>query len=184
MGPVGNTQSRDIYEVQPRRNKSLKLLALHILKHLPEDILREELDILSFKSIKAIPDYEPCMECDIPILTEDPPRSLVLNVCADDLGIIFNPPVPDLVSKANQSSEISPSMGTFALSLPPIQMLGIESFLRIAPQPQGSSKPLVYLTCKHIIYYNYIDNPRKLCPICLSTNNTETDDMETDDDET
>src|SRR6266496_5252778 len=83
MGPVGNTQSRDIYEVQPRRNKSLKLLALHILKHLPEDILREELDISSFKSNEAIPDYGPCMECDIPILTEDPPRSLVLNVCDD-----------------------------------------------------------------------------------------------------
>ncbi|PKK56271.1 hypothetical protein RhiirC2_764422, partial [Rhizophagus irregularis] len=35
-----STQSRDIYGVQPKRNKALKLLALHILKHLPEDILR------------------------------------------------------------------------------------------------------------------------------------------------
>ncbi|PKK58518.1 hypothetical protein RhiirC2_763370, partial [Rhizophagus irregularis] len=35
-----STQSRDIYEVQPGRNRALKPLALHILKHLPEDILR------------------------------------------------------------------------------------------------------------------------------------------------
>ena len=78
-----STQSRDIYGVQPKRNKALKLLALHILKHLPEDILREEPDFSSIKSNEAMPDYGPCMECDIPILTEDPPRSLVLNVCGD-----------------------------------------------------------------------------------------------------
>ena len=62
-----STQSRDIYGVQPKRNKALKLLALHILKHLPEDILREELDISLIQSNEAIPDYGPCMECDIPI---------------------------------------------------------------------------------------------------------------------
>ncbi|CAG8555273.1 16875_t:CDS:1, partial [Funneliformis caledonium] len=44
-------------------------------------------------------------------------------------------------------------------------------------------KPLVYLTCKHIVHYNCINNPQKLCPICPSANVTETDDMETDDDE-
>ncbi|CAG8763669.1 21018_t:CDS:2, partial [Rhizophagus irregularis] len=81
--PISNTQNIDIYEVQLGRNKALKLLALHILKHLPDDILREELDVSSIKSNEAIPDYGPCMECDIPILTEDPPRSLVLNVCGD-----------------------------------------------------------------------------------------------------
>ena len=49
--------------------------------------------------------------------------------------------------------------------LPPI------GFLRIPPQalPQAPSKPLVYLTCKHIVHYHCIDNPRKLCPICPST---------------
>ena len=72
-----STQSRDIYEVQPGRNRALKLLALHILKHLPEDILREEPDFSSIKSNEAIP----CGECDKPILTEDPSRSLILNVC-------------------------------------------------------------------------------------------------------
>ena len=45
------------------------------------------------------------------------------------------------------------------------------------PQPQGPSKPLVYLTCKHIVHYNCIDNPRKLCPICPST------DMEPEEEE-
>ncbi|GBC08754.1 hypothetical protein RclHR1_08350024, partial [Rhizophagus clarus] len=344
--PISNTQNIDIYEVQPGRNKALKLLVLHILKHLPDDILREELDVSSIKSNEAIPDYGPCMECDIPILTEDPPRSLVLNVCGDMIhrtcagkihkdgtllcscgkadhsdpllpfqysivdyggreksgileserpslvnlrnlgynilksledktvrdidfpelgscsecgndilmfplkafsylscGHIFHRlcienrlflgtpsacPAPDcgksvdildetgIISNSDprvtsQSSGISPSMGTFALSSPPIRMLGIEGpvtqqdkstlrcakcsedlssslpplgFLRIAPQPQGLSKPLVYLTCKHIVHYNCIDNPQNPCPICPSTNDTETDDMETDDDET
>ena len=65
----------------------------------------------------------------------------------------------------------------FSLYLPPL------GFLRISPQPQGPLKPLVYLTCKHIVHYNCIDNSRKLCPICPSTNDTVTDNMETDDDE-
>src|SRR2546421_3475167 len=63
-----------------------------------------------------------------------------------------------------------------SLSLPPL------GFLRIAPQPQGPSKPLVYLTCKHIVHYNCIDNPRKLCPICPSTD-MEPEEMEIDDDD-
>ncbi|CAG8712902.1 12295_t:CDS:1, partial [Dentiscutata erythropus] len=53
--------------------------------------------------------------------------------------------------------------------LPPI------GFLRFSPQLQGLSKPLIYLTCKHIIHYNCIDNPQKLCPICPPT------DMKIDD---
>ncbi len=49
--------------------------------------------------------------------------------------------------------------------LPPI------GFLRIPPQalPQAPPKPLVYLTCKHIVHYHCINNPRKLCPICPPT---------------
>ncbi|CAG8660323.1 24559_t:CDS:2, partial [Gigaspora margarita] len=122
---------------------------------------------------------------------------------ADVLGTISNLPLSD-PKEGVQSSGISPLMGeTFALSSPPIRMEGIEGsatqqgksnlrcakcsedlssylppigFLRFSPQPQGPSKPLVYLTCKHIVHYNCIDNPRKLCPICPST------DMEIDDD--
>ena len=81
MDPIDNIQSRDIYKVQPGRNKALKSIALNILKYLPEDILREEPDFSSIKSNNTIPEYGPCGECDIPIWSEDPPRSLVLNVC-------------------------------------------------------------------------------------------------------
>ncbi|EXX79201.1 hypothetical protein RirG_007950 [Rhizophagus irregularis DAOM 197198w] len=56
-----------------------------------------------------------------------------------------------------------------SLYLPPL------GFLRTFSHPPP--KPLVYLTCKHIIHYNCIDNPGKLCPICPST------DMEIDDDD-
>jgi hypothetical protein len=73
-----STQSRDIYGVQPKCNKASKLLALYILKHLPKNILCEEPDFLSIKSNEAISDYGPCMECDTPILAEDPPRSNAL----------------------------------------------------------------------------------------------------------
>ncbi|CAG8705822.1 6007_t:CDS:1 [Cetraspora pellucida] len=43
-------------------------------------------------------------------------------------------------------------------------------FLPFSSQLPGPLKPLIYLTCKHIIHYNCIDNPQKLCPICPSTN--------------
>jgi flagellar hook-basal body complex protein FliE len=335
-----SAQSRDIYKVQPKRNRTLKIFALHILKYLPEDILREEPDFSSIKSNNTIQDYGPCGDCDVSIFSENPPRSLVLNVCGDvihrtcaskpdkrgalycscgvgddrdpllppqyrekssipesdrpslvnlrnlgynilkslddktvrdidfpELGpcsecgndILMSPlkaftylkcghffhrlciekklflgtpsacPYPecgknvdileqtDIVSNMQifpltdprRSSGISPLMGeTFVLSSPPIRMEGIEntatqqagSNLRCAKcsedlssclpslgslqsSPKAPSKPLVYLTCKHIVHYNCIDNPRKLCPICPSTNDMETDDMETDDDD-
>ncbi|CAB4375473.1 unnamed protein product [Rhizophagus irregularis] len=126
---------------------------------------------------------------------------------ADGLTIISDPPIPD----PRVTTGISPLpelMGRFALSSPPIRMGGgtatqqVKStlrcakcsedlssylpplgFLRIFPQPQGPPKLLVYLTCMHIVHYSCIDNPRKLCPICPSTNDMETDDMETDNDE-
>ncbi|CAG8513771.1 16200_t:CDS:2, partial [Dentiscutata erythropus] len=43
-------------------------------------------------------------------------------------------------------------------------------FLQFSSQLQGLLKPLIYLICKHIIHYNCIDNPQKLCSICPSTN--------------
>ncbi|UZO26795.1 uncharacterized protein OCT59_019008 [Rhizophagus irregularis] len=48
-----------------------------------EDILREEPDFSSFKTNEAIPDNGPCGDCDMSIFSEDPPRSLVINVCGD-----------------------------------------------------------------------------------------------------
>ncbi|EXX67840.1 uncharacterized protein OCT59_019830 [Rhizophagus irregularis] len=79
-GLIDSTQRSDIYKVQSRCNRALKI---YILKYLPKDILREEPDFLSIKSNDTILDYELCEECNIPILIEDPPRSLVLNVCVD-----------------------------------------------------------------------------------------------------
>uniref|UniRef100_U9URN5 RING-type domain-containing protein n=2 Tax=Rhizophagus irregularis (strain DAOM 181602 / DAOM 197198 / MUCL 43194) TaxID=747089 RepID=U9URN5_RHIID len=131
---------------------------------------------------------------------------------ADGLTIISDLPIPDsrVTSQSSGISPLSNLMGTFTLSSPPIRMGGIKGtatqqvkstlrcakcsedfssylpplgFLRISPQPQGPPKPLVYLTCMHIVHYSCIDNPRKLCPICPSTNDTETADMETDNDE-
>ncbi|PKK64533.1 hypothetical protein RhiirC2_787365 [Rhizophagus irregularis] len=49
-------------------------------------------------------------------------------------------------------------------------------FLQTFPYPPP--KLLVYLICKHIIYYNCIDNSRKLCPIYPSTD-MEIDNIET-----
>ncbi|CAG8558969.1 22605_t:CDS:2 [Gigaspora margarita] len=123
---------------------------------------------------------------------------------ADALGTFSNLPLYD-PKVASQSSGISPLMSeTFALSSPPVQMEGIEGtatqqvksnlrcakcskdlssclppidFLRFSPQSQSPSKPLIYLTCKHIVHYNCIDNPQKLCPICPST------DMELEEEE-
>ncbi|CAG8534296.1 4724_t:CDS:2, partial [Scutellospora calospora] len=43
-------------------------------------------------------------------------------------------------------------------------------FLQFSLQLQSLLKLLIYLTCKHIIHYNCIDNQQKLCPICPSTN--------------
>src|SRR5579871_6048409 len=78
---ITSTQSRDIYQVQPRHNRALKIFALHILKHLPEDILREEPDFLSIKFNDVILNYGSCGKCKTPVLLEDLPRLLVLNVC-------------------------------------------------------------------------------------------------------
>src|SRR2546421_12578067 len=58
--------------------------------------------------------------------------------------------------------------------LPPV------SSIHFPLQPQEPPKPLMYLTCKHIVHYACIDNPRKLYPICPST---EEIDADVDDDD-
>ncbi|CAG8562052.1 8179_t:CDS:2 [Scutellospora calospora] len=61
---------------------------------------------------------------------------------------------------------------TFVLFSPPIQMEGIEDTAtqQVKNNLRCLLKPLKYLTCKHIIHYNCINNLQKLCPICPSTN--------------
>ncbi|GES82546.1 hypothetical protein GLOIN_2v1843153 [Rhizophagus clarus] len=56
--------------------------------------------------------------------------------------------------------------------LPPL------GFLQTFPHPPP--KPLVYLTCKHIIHYNCIDNSRKLCTVCPSTDMELEEEMDVD----
>ncbi|PKK60547.1 hypothetical protein RhiirC2_245069 [Rhizophagus irregularis] len=74
----GGQQNRDI----PNRNKHLKTIALNILKYLPEDILREEPDFSAIKSSGVtIPDNGLCTYCEKPILSDNSPRSVVINVC-------------------------------------------------------------------------------------------------------
>jgi len=108
-----------------------------------------------------------------------------------------------LLSQSSGTSALTNMMSErFILTSPPMRMEGVENigiqqmgsqlrcvkcsedlssylpplgFLRTFPHPPP--KPLVYLTCKHIVHYNCIDNPRKLCPICPST------DMEIDGDD-
>ena len=66
----------------PNRNKYLKIIALNILKYLPEDILREEPDFSAIKSSgDTVPDNSPCTYCKKPILSDNPPRSVIINVC-------------------------------------------------------------------------------------------------------
>ncbi|CAB4386085.1 unnamed protein product [Rhizophagus irregularis] len=122
------------------------------MKHLPEDILREELDISSIKSNEAIPDYGPfdydgrekssISESERPSLVNI--KNLGYNIlkslddetvgdidfpsCGND--ILMSPlKAFSYLTKTSQSSGISPLsnlMGTFALSSPPIRMGGIE----------------------------------------------------------
>ncbi|CAB4374648.1 unnamed protein product [Rhizophagus irregularis] len=181
IGPISNTQSREKSSIPESERPSLVNL-----RNLGYNILKSLKDKTTFSWHSKRMSSPDCGK-SVDIL--------------DETGIISNPN-PRVTS---QSSGISPSMGTFALSSPPIRMLGIEGpvtqqdkstlrcakcsedlssslpplgFLQISPQPQDPLKPLVYLTCKHIVHYNCIDNPRKLCPICPSTD-MEIDDLET-----
>ncbi|CAG8539366.1 6234_t:CDS:2 [Ambispora gerdemannii] len=57
----------DIYHVYPMRNKCLKLIALNILKYLPEDILREEPDFSAINTCTSgvnITDFGSSSECE------------------------------------------------------------------------------------------------------------------------
>ena len=75
-------ENSDIFQVYPNCNKQLKTIALNILKYLPEDILHEVPDFSVIKSSDSnIPEYGPCGICEIPILTDNSPRSIIVNVC-------------------------------------------------------------------------------------------------------
>ncbi|RIA81318.1 hypothetical protein C1645_744613 [Glomus cerebriforme] len=125
-----------------------------------EDILREEPDFSSIKSNEAIPDYGPCMECDTSILTEDPPRSLMLNVCGDMIHrtCAKNPDKRGVLhcscSVADSSDPLLPQPTQFNKCA--------KCSIDISAEPP---EPIVLLTCKHVVHFECIDNnKRKLCP--------------------
>ena len=120
--------------------------------------------------------------------------------CGKNVDIIE--PFPNTNEESPISALSNRMSESFILSSPVLRMEGIENtgfqqarsylrcakcsedlfsclspigFLRIPPQalPQAPSKPLVYLTCKHIVHYHCINSLRKLCPICPSTNDIE-----------
>ncbi|CAG8603359.1 4808_t:CDS:2 [Funneliformis mosseae] len=178
-----STQSRDIYEVQPERNRALKLLALHILKHLPEDILREESDFSSIKSNEAIPDYGACQECDKPILTEDLPRSLILNVCGDMIhrtcarGTDKRGTLYCSCGKNDDSDPLLPSEDfefdddLFEETCDKCsEVISKVPLLRL---DASVSTPVVLLPCRHKAHFGCIGNKNKLCPKCLSIDDLE-----------
>ncbi|GBC50845.1 uncharacterized protein OCT59_022625 [Rhizophagus irregularis] len=129
--------------------------------------------------------------------------------CGKNVDIIEEVPTTDQESPI---SALSNRMNeTFILSSPILRMEGIEntgfqqarsylkcakcsedlsswlppiSSIRFPLQPQGPPKHLVYLTCKHIVHYACIDNPRKLCPVCPSTDmESEEEEMDVDGEE-
>ncbi len=108
-----------------------------------------------------------------PNTNEESPISALSNRINESLVILSSPilrmerventgfqPVKSYLRCAKCSEDLSSS-------LPPV------SSIRFPLQPQEPPKPLVYLTCKHIVHYACIDNPRKLCPICPSANDIE-----------
>ncbi|PKK56259.1 hypothetical protein RhiirC2_800425 [Rhizophagus irregularis] len=177
-------KSRDIYGVQPKRNKALKLLALHILKHLPEDILREEPDFSSIKSNEAIPDYGPCMECDIPILTEDPPRSLILNVCGDMIHRTCARGIDKrgtLYCSCGMEEDSDPLLLLEDLEFDDDDLFEeacdkcseVISKVPLLRLNASVSKPVVLLPCRHKTHFECISNKSKLCPKCPSIDDLE-----------
>jgi len=151
-------QNRDT----PNRNKYLKTIALNILKYLPEDILREEPDFSAVKTGDvSIPDNGLCTYCKKQILSDNPPRSVVINVCghihhrtcADRRGVL--------------------SCGTCHVSdSDPVQSNKCaKCSLEISTEP---SEPLVtFPCCKHIVHFECIEINRKLCPKCPTNHDLE-----------
>lgn len=157
------SENNDISQVYPNRNKQLKTIALNILKHLPEDILREEPDFSAIKSSGVtIPDNGLCTYCKKPILSDNPPRSVVINVCGhihhrtcakeiDRRGVLS-------CGTCHVSDDSDPLILTTQTNKCP------KCSVEISAEP---SMPVVLLPCTHMVHFECIDNnKRKLCPGC------------------
>ncbi|PKK77609.1 hypothetical protein RhiirC2_844176 [Rhizophagus irregularis] len=132
--------------------------ALNILGHLPEDILREEPDFSSIKSNETITDYGPCGECDLPFLTEDPPRSLILNVCGDIAH--------RTCAKETDKRYYSCGVDDDSCLLKILMMMGWCNGANVTCIPS-------FLPCKHKTHFDCIDKKHMLCPKCPSIDDLE-----------
>ncbi|PKY49811.1 hypothetical protein RhiirA4_423241 [Rhizophagus irregularis] len=155
----GGQQNRDI----PNRNKHLKTIALNILKYLPEDILREEPDFSAIKSSGVtIPDNGLCTYCEKPILSDNSPRSVVINVC----GHIHHRSCAKEIDRRGVLScgTCHASDDSDPLILTTQTNKCAKCSQEISTQP---SEPLVtFPSCKHIVHFECIEINRKLCPKC------------------
>ncbi|CAG8619843.1 497_t:CDS:2, partial [Funneliformis mosseae] len=148
-----------------------------------EDILREKPDFSTIKSNKTIPDYGAYQECDKPILTEDPPRSLILNVCGDMIH-------RTCVRGIDKRGTLYCSCGKDDDSDPLLSLEGFEfnddlfekacdkcseviSKVLLLRLDASVSKPLVLLPCRHKAHFECISNKSKLCPKCPSIDDLE-----------
>ncbi|CAG8562561.1 2878_t:CDS:2 [Funneliformis mosseae] len=154
-------------------------------KDIYEDILREEPDFSSIKSNEAIPDYGPCMKYDTPILTEDPLRSLMLNICSDMVhwtcirgtdkrGTLYYSCSIEKDSNLlllSEDLEFDDDDDLFEkaydkcfkiISKVPLLRFDASVFILV-----------VLLPCRHKAHFRYIGNKNKLCPKCLSIDNLE-----------
>ncbi|KAF0413850.1 hypothetical protein F8M41_007713 [Gigaspora margarita] len=137
---------------------NIKNLAYNILKTFKDGIIKG----------KKITELGPCSECDNDILIS-PLKAFMALSCGHVFHRIC---IKKKLLLTVPNTCPSPGCGDNVEILDQADALG---FLRFSSQPQAPLKPLIYLTCNHVIHYNCIDNPQKLCPICPST------DMEIDD---
>uniref|UniRef100_A0A1D1Z301 Restriction of telomere capping protein 1 n=1 Tax=Anthurium amnicola TaxID=1678845 RepID=A0A1D1Z301_9ARAE len=156
------SENSNIFPVYPNRNKYLKTIALNILKYLPEDILREEPDFSAVKTGDvSIPDNGLCTYCEKPILSDNHPRSVIINVC----GHIHHRTCAKEIDRRGVLScgtcHVSDDSDPLILTTQASKCA--KCSVKIPAEP---SEPVVLLPCQHMVHFECIDNKRKLCPGC------------------
>ncbi|RIA78982.1 hypothetical protein C1645_841895 [Glomus cerebriforme] len=122
------------------------------------------------------------MECDTPILTEDPPRSLMLNICGDMVH-------RTCTRGTDKRGTLYCSCGTEEDSDPLLLSEDLEfddlfeeacdkcseiiSKVPLLRLDASVSTPVVLLPCRHNAHFGCIGNKSKLCPKCPSIDDLE-----------
>ncbi|PKY29463.1 hypothetical protein RhiirB3_530512 [Rhizophagus irregularis] len=180
IGPIGNTNlddktvsDIDFPELEPCSECNNDILTFPFREfiqlccgHIFHRLCAEKKLMLNVPNPCPFPDYSPLSQSSrTSALTSTMSERFILTsspMCMEGVENIGTQQMGSQLRCVKCSEDLS-------LYLPPL------GFLQTFPRPPP--KPLVYLTCKHIVHYNCIDNPGKLCPICSST------DMEIDDDD-